>query len=127
MSLICGNCRKVNDIPTCTNQVIVGTIANLNTALFIYFVTARGQVVQLDGSSDGSGLVTVDTSGFDFMSNMTYEIFITLDVAVSWEDKINITVPGEVDPQACLQFTPDAVRDSDDDQIAFTTVTLKAV
>ena len=127
MSLICGNCRKVNDIPTCTNQIIVGTIADIDATLYIYFVTARGQVIRLDGSSDGAGLVTVDTSGLQFMSNMSYEIFITLDAAVSFEDKIDITVPGEADPKSCFQFTPDAVRDTSDNQIAFTTVTLKAV
>ena len=81
----------------------------------------------MDGASDGAGIVTVDTSGLQFMANMSYEVFLTLDNAVSWEDKIEITVPGEIDPQECLRFVPDAVRDSSDNQIAFTTVTLKAV
>jgi len=76
------NCAKIKDLPTCIDELIIGTISLLSQDVFVFFKnTSIDYTVRLTGVSDGDGLVTIDLSALNnfFSPNYSYDIWITAE------------------------------------------------
>ncbi len=92
---VCDPCLKTELVPKCLTNLIIGTISSLNTAVFVYIRDlTTGKLLRFSEVSSGAGQVTVtglDTEP-DFMPDHSYEMWITLQTAISIEDRETITV-----------------------------------
>ncbi len=101
----CNNCQCVENTPRCLTALIVGTITSNNADVFVFLRSARGRLERFSATSSGAGLVTINSSSFEFMNGMLYEIWVTLATAVSFENKEDITIAGDaVNDFECLRF-----------------------
>ena len=102
---VCNPCLQTDTIPTCLTDLVIGTITDTTTDVFIYFKDhTTNKTIRFEETSDGAGLVTVtglDTQP-DFMPNHSYEVWITLAIAVSIEEKEDITVPNAATSTECI-------------------------
>lgn len=88
----CSTCTKTKKLTQCVNEISIGTIAELDTEIYIYFKNvATDRVERHEALSDGAGLVVLDSSLVTFMSGMLYEVWIGLRTA-SVEDKLPVTI-----------------------------------
>lgn len=89
------NCSKIKDLPTCLNELVIGTISIEDQQVYVFFTnTSLNQEVRLIGESDVDGLVTVDLTTLPdnyFSPNYHYEIHITdLDDSPHYQEPIEI-------------------------------------
>ncbi|MDX1373376.1 MAG: hypothetical protein R3321_12955 [Nitrososphaeraceae archaeon] len=130
--MICNNCSRVKDIPSCVDAIVIGTISSLTTAVYIYFQDQRGVVNRLTSTTSGAGLITLDltdTGNDDFriVPNMLYDVWVTLQSATSITDKEDITVSGDnVNTYDCVSLKAEKIRD-EADVITITSETLVLV
>lgn len=90
----CSTCTKVKTIPQCVSEITIGTIADLDTDVYVYFKNlATGRTQQYEAVSDGAGLVTLDTSEITFMDGVLYEVWIVPQIDV-FADRTEITIEG---------------------------------
>lgn len=128
--MICSPALKTKTIPTCTQELVVGTIADVSSALVVAIkdiTTERLEIIQ--GESDGDGLVTIDISGYHFAPNHAYELWIFL-AGSNLNDKKLITVEGgDCDSQDSeligLSFTD--TYENTEEQFVVTSQTLEIV
>ena len=103
----CTNCTESNQIPECVDTITIGTIANLNTAVYIYIRNlSTGYVHQQAATSSGAGLVILDSTLPDksfYNENHLYELWITLQSA-GINNKKTITIDAEVQDCLLLNF-----------------------
>ena len=129
--MICNNCSRVKDIPSCVDALIIGAISSLTTNVYIYFHDQVGRLNRLEGASDGAGLITLDLTiaandDFRIMPEMLYDLWVSLQSAASITDKEDLTVLGSVTTQDCVSFKAEKVR-NDIDVITITSETLVLV
>lgn len=88
----CSNCQEIKSIATCVNQIIIGTISSKSVDVYVYYKNiATGRITRMAGQSDSNGLVTVDVSAESFVSNQTYEFWITLtDSGIECKEDVSI-------------------------------------
>lgn len=122
----CVDCQPTNLIPTCTTALVLGTIPDLTTAVFIYVRNlTTGNTHRQSVTSDGAGLVTMDTTDpvpSFYSPNMTYEVWITLATG-DLEDRLDITV-GTVTitgDDACLNLNFEIIANASNDPITYAT------
>lgn len=85
------NCEKIKSLPTCLNELIIGTISLVSQDVYVFFKTINnGYVHRVTGHADSDGLVTVDPSSVYFTTNYSYELWITA-IGDGPNDKQNIT------------------------------------
>ena len=88
----CSTCKQINPIPCCVTTLTVGTVANANVNVRVYFKNiTTGRILGLPGTTDGAGLVTVDVSDEQFATNQSWEIWVTL-TSTSINERLNLTV-----------------------------------
>ena len=130
--MICNNCQRVKDIPNCLNALVIGTISSANTSVYIYFQDIRGNINRLEATTSVSGLITIDLTAtandaFKFMSNILYDVWVTLQSASSITDKEDITISGDATNDFdCLRLKAERVSD-EDSVITITSETLVKV
>lgn len=93
---ICAPALRTKCVPICTADLIIGTIENTDTELYVYIkdlTTGRTEI--LNAESDSDGLVILDISAYTFSDNHSYEMWITLSYANVY-DKIDVTIGDEV-------------------------------
>lgn len=71
----CLTCIQARDIPNCLTELIVGTIAYANTDLKVRLQTFFGRVDEIETTSDGSGLITLNLSDIE-LANGIYKIMV---------------------------------------------------
>lgn len=99
--MICLDCLKSQLVPACTNDLVLGTIPDIDTDVIIYVrdvTTAKLHSFQFDINSvqivsSGTGVVTLpmDTK-FVWMQDHYYEVWVTHEDADSIEDMLTVTV-----------------------------------
>lgn len=70
-------CALTNPIPQCVDAIQIGVIADHNADIIVIITeTVTGRNIRLEATSDGSGVVTADTSDNEefFSPNLLYEI-----------------------------------------------------
>lgn len=121
----CLICQKTSPIPTCTSTLILGTIANLNTAVYIYIKDLSTDRLQREGvSSNGSGQVSLLMSNAPrfYQKGHIYEVFVTLQSSSDITNTIDLTISGTA--YDCLQLTFWEVSNEVDGWYPYTTMTV---
>lgn len=117
------NCTKIKDLPTCINELIIGTITPISQDVYVFFKnTTLNQTTRLTGDSDEDGLVTVDLTDLPenfFSENYNYEIYVTT-LSASPSDKQTITVGAESD--TCLMVKFFKVEDGAIESVYYSTI-----
>lgn len=127
--MICNNCQRVCNIPSCVDNIIIGSITDTDQAVYVFFQDQRSVINRLSATSDGNGLITLDLTDtanddFEIIPEMLYDIWVTRDDAESITDKEDITVSGSLETFNCLGFKANKIR-NDDNVITITSDTLK--
>lgn len=126
MANVCTPCTEAKQIPTCITSLVVGTIANLTTAVYVYIQDiTTGRLVRLPVTSSGAGLVAATVSGEDFMDGHDYELWVTLASAASIEDKLSVTI--EAVAYTCFHLRFTQVRDNTGAVISYSSITIDVV
>lgn len=108
---ICNTCHEAKPIPECVTNLQLGTV-ELSTQYNVYarhVGTQRVQFIQAP-TSDGSGILIVDLSGFEKQVNQTYEFYVNKPPDNEGFKKENITVDGEA--KDCINIRFIAVNES---------------
>lgn len=80
----CENCTPTNPIPACVNELTIGTIEDPNTGVFVVIEdVTQGRRMLIEATSDGDGLVVINTSGIMFAENHSYIVSIVETVGGS--------------------------------------------
>lgn len=88
----CSTCTKTKKLTQCVNEISIGTIAEVDTEVYIYLkLVATGRVERHEATSDGAGLVVLNSTDITFMSGMLYEVWVGLRTT-SVEDKLPVTI-----------------------------------
>lgn len=99
----CLPCVFTKDLANCATSIIVGTIANLATDVYVYIENkATGTISRFSATSSGGGVVTVTRGGFIFMTETAYEVWITLANAVNIENRVAFTIAGKSTADFCV-------------------------
>lgn len=107
--MLCTPHITTQPIPLCVSMITVGTIANLSASLKAQLKnTSTGYTSILDASSNGAGLVTIDTEGNNFSPNTTYILSLSITTG---GDKIDVTISGQTENEIYLRF--EDYRDGD--------------
>lgn len=115
----CTECIKPKPIARCLTNLIIGTIADLNTDIDVFITnltTERKTVFEV--TSDGAGLVTVPIEGFKFSENHSYEITIVKDGSDNIGEHLDITIGSSV--SKCIQLRFDNSINVDGDSELYT-------
>ena len=90
----CLTCAITNPVPECVEQIVIGTISDVNEPIYIFIEnTTTGRTTRYDEISDVSGLVTLDTSQIQFNQEFDYKIYITKQSSDSLLQEL-ITIDG---------------------------------
>lgn len=104
----CLLCSRTNPIPACVTSLIIGTIADALTTVYVQFNDTTNDVKTLyQRTSDGDGLVIVDNIDTMFPENHSFEISISKTIGGAKE---NFTVGTEAFDCVTAQF--EKLRDS---------------
>lgn len=77
----------------CMAVLTIGTITQLNTAVYVYILNhTTGVRVRFPATSNGAGLVTVDLTDYPQIQDHDYEIWLTLASATNTDDRLEVTV-----------------------------------
>lgn len=103
--MACTQCKEVLPIPECAEAVLIGSITDFDTVVYIFVKNlSTGRIVQQESTSDDEGFVTLNTSDPDpsfYSESHFYELSITKQ-----SDHFNvlqeITVEGSEDAYTCL-------------------------
>jgi hypothetical protein len=91
--MACNTCHQLTEVPECSSTLNLGTLALLNTELYIYVKNLHsGYVHKQEAISSGAGLVTLNTTepSKDFYNkDYAYEIWVTLRTN---NDRVNFTI-----------------------------------
>lgn len=124
---VCSPCLSTDEIPVCTTNLTLGTIASLNTAVYVYIRdNSTGRTERYDVVTDQAGTVTIQLQAEDFMPGHSYETWVTLANATSIEDRETITVGATETPCIYLRFK--YIKDpADGSNLAYANITVSEV
>lgn len=109
----CSSCNKAKDLLSCISTLTIGTIANLNTAVYVYIRNnTTGRLYRYEVTSTGAGLVAVPINTQQWIPEHDHEVWITLQSATNIDEKVNFTVTGT--SIECANFTLKRVFGSDE-------------
>lgn len=107
----CSNCIQAGNIVSCTTQLTIGTIADLNTAVTVIIENLTTErIVEIAAISDNTGLVVIDTTGITFNPNHTYMVTVASQVPDDLQGSIDVTLG--TNTAGCIEF---GIRDAFDD------------
>lgn len=120
---ICNPCTPVNTIPSCVTNIIIGTIASVSTAVYVYIKNiSTGKVTRISATSSIAGLVTAVLGDFIPMDNCSYEIWVTLATA-DIDTKLNVTISAVA--YTCFAVRFETITTTADVVVSVTNYTLK--
>ncbi len=109
----CNSCNKAKDLLSCISTLTIGTIANLNTAVYVYIRNnTTGRLYRYETTSSNAGLVAVLINTQQWIPEHDHEVWITLQSATNIEEKINFTISAT--SIECANFTLTRVYGSDE-------------
>lgn len=118
------NCTKIKDLPTCIDELVIGTISLESQDVYVFFKnTSIEYTVRLTGVSDAQGLVTVDLSSLVnfFSPNYSYDIWITA-LSGAPSNKLNIVMNDDSNV-SCLSVDFFRIENNSMESIYYSTVT----
>lgn len=118
MKPTCLKCTKVNNIPKCLDELVVGTISSTNTDVYIVLESSTGRIITFTATSDGAGLVKLDTTDFEPNQVFNYNLWVSLQ-SNNIYDAEDLTIEGETDPVKCVSFKFDTVYNGNGSVISF--------
>lgn len=112
----CNACTKARPLNSCSDELVIGTFAP-DTDFYVYLqIVATGNLMRLEATSDGDGLLILDTSDIDFATALEYQLWVTLQSATSQHDEVTFSASdGEetVEGITCLLLNFEKVWDGD--------------
>lgn len=122
--MACTTCSYTKTVPTCITNLIVGTIDDLSSDVYVFIKNiSTGKIDRFEATSDGAGLVTLSSIPTNyFMDEHDYEIWVTLRT-VSQNDRESITIDGVSD--TCWAMPLLDLYDGSGEKQAITTHTLE--
>lgn len=122
--MACNDCQDIKVVPVCTENLVLGKVASLTTAVFIYFKNiSSGYQTRQQVTSAGDGTIAADLTVPDpsfYNPNGVFECWATL-TTVSPETRLPITI-GAI-AYDCLKLRFEATYGEDDNTEGFTTAT----
>lgn len=102
---VCNPCIKTKTLPNCIAQLVIGTVSLINQSVKVYIQDlATGGLVILSGTTDGTGILTVDFPESNiFFDNHPYELWVT-DIGADIGAFEPITIGGNTSEIVCLRF-----------------------
>lgn len=121
---VCNDCTGTKKIARCTTNLIIGTISNINTAVYVYIKdnTLDDRIIRYAITSSGAGLITIPITPQRFSEDHTYEIWVTLTTASNIETKLDITI-GTV-TNTCVNLNFATIWTNDNTVATYTNQTL---
>lgn len=101
---LCAPCTRLKNVALCTESLVIGTVAAVNTLHNIYFRSlANGFFVKYRAVSDANGLLTLTPAeGFVLSSNTLYELWVNTSNAN--QTGLNLTIGGTADTCYTVMF-----------------------
>jgi len=108
MSNYCNNCPKFVSIPTCTEDLVIGTLTGYaSTAVFVYLKNhTTGFIHRFSATTTMYGGLTIelpDNGNFSPTPKHDYELWVTLQTATNTDERLDITI-NSIDYE-CVSFT----------------------
>ena len=126
----CKDCQTTDMINSCLTTLVVGTIANLSTDVYVY-IRRDGEssiTKRYEATSTAAGAISLDLTGDNEWLNEhhCYGIWVTLRTA-NIDEKIDITVPngGQGVTAPCFRLVFDDCYNSTMTRTAVASQTLK--
>ena len=91
----CADCINVCTIEKCGNDLVIGTIADVDTDVFVYADRIDGRSQKQLVTSDGTGKVTMDLtdpSPHYYDAQNIFEIYVTATNASNPSDRYEVTL-----------------------------------
>lgn len=119
---LCANQIICATAPACIENLVIGTIENLNTNLRVMlFNGTTGRKTILPATSDGAGVVTMPLDDCRLISNHAYRLTVSLDSG-DITDRIEVTVDSQTGNELHVIFGD--ILDADSAQVTAETYTL---
>ena len=122
----CLVCSKTRPVSQCTESLVIGTIAFINTAVFVYLLdVTTGKLYRQSVTTNGSGQVILDKtkpSVYFYSPDHFYECWVTLATANSQDDAELITISSE--EKYCLNLFFDKPVNNSNESIVIASETL---
>lgn len=124
----CNPCSVFRKLPSCMTNLTVGTIANRNTAVYIYLKNhTTNHIYRFSTTSDAvTGIVTfdiTDAGDFSLTPNHDYELYIILQSSTNNDERVTFSVNSI--NYTCAAFTVETINFDSMDVAAYTNQTLK--
>lgn len=120
----CSKCTTVKDLPKCLDQIVIGTIADINTPVDIYLQTSTERLTKFTTTSDGAGVVKLDTTDFEPNQVLKYDLWVTLENAGIY-NALDLTIEGTIEPIKCVSFNFKTTYNGNGAVVSFASETLK--
>lgn len=102
---VCDSCIKAKPVARCLTNLIVGTIANVNTAIFVYITDLTTERrIRYSVTTDSDGLITIPITPQRFSDDHSYRLHVTLVNAINVSEEELITVGEETNNCISLRF-----------------------
>ncbi len=115
---VCPECKKVAELPNNFTNLEIGTISNFNQSLRLYVKDIgdnRQEIRDTAIVSGVAGLIVVSAWDIALMEGITYELWVTKIDAKDIEDRLDLTIAGDVNTHACVAFRTKTLYDEDGD------------
>lgn len=122
---LCSPCQQCEDVPLGFSTLRIGTVANNNTAYYVYMLNlATGVETRYDVTSSAAGLISLDRESDNVqLSHGMYQVSAVLTASYNLNTDVNITVGGTA--YACLKFKTADVFDDTGAQLEYDIITLQ--
>lgn len=78
--MLCSEYVKARSIPQCVTMLTIGSVDVLSDTVEVYLENeANGVIYLLTATTDGAGLVTLDLTDFELLSNSSYSVRVIKD------------------------------------------------
>jgi len=102
---VCSDCTHTRPIARCITNLIIGTVAQVSTALFVYIKDlTTDREIRYAVTSSAAGLVTLPITPQKFSEDHSYELRITRADAANINENIAVVIDGESNTCASLRF-----------------------
>lgn len=116
---VCSPCLQVNNVPYCVGNITIGTVTELNTAVYVFVKNiGKDTINRISTTTDGSGTVIIADFDNINQTKQTFELWVTTQTS---ENRLSITVGGSEGD--CIGFRFEDRLDGNNQQIAFASFT----
>lgn len=123
--MICSPCQPTKKIPDCFDKLIIGLVEQALTDYYVYIKDlTTGGTIRVEATSNSGKELKIDNSS-SFSPAHSYEVWVTLKSAATFEDRQQILIDSKTETKDCFSvrfdtsFTGGEKNNQD-------TVTLKA-